>query len=49
MALRGVGVRGSVVDNETGRDRSHFMQNLEGVVGVWILFQAQLEECRFYF
>ena len=51
MALRGWGgqVRGSVVDNDIGRDRSHFIQNLEGEVGVWILFQKQLEELSFLF
>ena len=40
-------VGGSVVDNDIGRDRSHFMQNLEGEVGGWILFQEQLEELSF--
>ena len=40
-------VRGSEVDNDIGRDRSHFMQNLEGEVGGWILFQEQLEELSF--
>ena len=38
-----------MVDNDIGRDRSHFMQNLEGEVGVWILFQKQLEELSFLF
>ena len=36
------GVRGSMVDNDTGRSRSQFMQDLEGMVGVWMLFQAHL-------
>ena len=35
------GVRGRVLDNDSGRRRTQVMQDLEGMVGVWILFQAQ--------